>query len=252
MSIGGTAFQLAFEISPIILTGGLAQNVPGGMLPIVSLTEAANFVTGLLSGGDAFNLDNFFAHFVPTAGATLIDQVIGEYPFANQGVAGNAVITKPLMVSLRMICPANARGGYISKLATMIALQSAIAQHNVSGGTYTVVTPAALWTDLVMLGLRDVSANSSAQAQTEWQWDFRKPLLTQAQADQAQNNLMSKISGGTAVQADGSGGVSWSGIAQTVGTPPSLAAPGVIPAASSLLGAQTASPGGVPGAPGGG
>lgn len=248
MSIGAAAFQLAFEISPIILTGGLAQNVPGGMLPIVSLTEAANFVTGLLSGGDALNFDNFFAHFVPVPGATLIDQVIGEYSFANQAVAANAVITKPLMVSMRMICPANARGGYVTKLATMIALQAAIAQHNVSGGTYTVVTPAALWTDLVMLTLRDVSANGSAQPQTEWQWDFRKPLLTQAQANQAQNNLMSKISGGTQIQADGSGGVSWSGIAQTVGIPPSLATSSLVPAASSLLGAQTASPLGLLGA----
>lgn len=242
MSILSSAFQLTYEISPIILTGGSASNIPGGMLPIVALTEAGNFVDGLLSGGDALDLDNFFAHFIPLPGGDLIKQKIGEYPFANQGVAGNAVITDPLMISLKMICPARGTAGYLVKLATMTALQSAIAAHNAAGGLYTIATPSFFYTDCVLLGIRDVSANSSAQVQTEWQWDFRKPLVTQQQANESQNSLMSKLGDGTAVTADASGGIPWSGIAQSVGVPPSLAASSVVGSAQSLGGSIAASP----------
>lgn len=236
-------FALTYEISPIILTGGAAANVAGGMIPIVSLTESSNFDTGLLSGGDADDTSNFFAHFVPMPGATLIDQDIGRYAFANQAVAANAVITKPLVISMKMICPARGEnGGYANKLAVLTALQKTIAQHNLSGGTYTVVTPSFSWENLVMLTLRDISANASAQPQTEWQWDFYQPLLTQQQANQAQNNLMSKASAGTQIQKADDGGVPWSSVDNTVGNPPSLAATSVVPAASGASGAQVSGP----------
>ena len=161
-------FTLGYEISPILLTGaGIVPN--GQILPIVSLTEPSG------SGADQSDLDSFFAHFVPLPGSTLIDQVIGTYPFANQAVAANAVITQPLTISLKMICPARTSDGYSGKSSIMTALQASIAQHNVSGGTYTVVTLAGVWENLVMKSLRDISANSSAQPQTEWQWDFIQP-----------------------------------------------------------------------------
>lgn len=242
MSFGSAAFQLAYEISPIVLTGGSAQDIPGGMLPIVSLTEGANFLTGLLSGGDAFNLDDFFAHFSPMPGGTIIDQDIGRYSFANQAVAANAVITKPLVISMKMICPAKGNVGFAGKMATMTALQSTLSQHNVSGGTYTVVTPAATWTNLVMRAMRDITANASAQVQTEWQLDFEQPLLTQAQADQAQNNLLSKISGGVQTLKSAVGDLGWSSISNTIGIPSSLASSVVVPAATNLLGSGIAAP----------
>lgn len=243
MNPNASAFALSFEISPIVLTDGIAGNIPGGMLPIVSLLESGSF-DGLLSGGGDLSLDDFFAHFVPTTGGEIIKQRIGKYPFANAAVAANAVITDSKLVSLRMICPARAgSGGYAAKLATMTALQSAIAQHNSSGGTYTIATPSYFYTNCVMLGLRDVSSNGSAQSQTEWQWDFEQPLLTLQQAQQAQNNLMSKFSNGTQVPADSDGEVSWSGLGPTVGTPPSIAAPSVVGSAQNVGGAQNASPG---------
>ena len=40
-------YKLGFEISPVILCDGIAQAIPGGMLPIVALTQSASFVTGL-------------------------------------------------------------------------------------------------------------------------------------------------------------------------------------------------------------
>lgn len=236
ISPGLAAYKLAFQLSPIILTGGAAGLIPGGMLPIISLTEAVNFTTGLLSGGDLPDLDSFFANFQPIPGSTIIDNQVGEYPFANQRVAGNAIISQPLVVSLRMICPVRNPLGYAAKLATMMSLQATLASHNNSGGTYTIATPSYFYTNCIMTGMKDVTGGESKQAQIVWQLDFRQPLLTLEEAAQAQNSLMSKISSGTAID----GQPTWSGLGPTVGLPPSLAAPSLIPAASNAPGAGVA------------
>ena len=230
ISPGLDLFRLTFELSPIILTGGIAQ-FTGGALPIIVFTEALNFADGLLSGGDDIDFDDFFAHFVPLPGSTLIDQAIGHYPFANQAVAANAVIRQPLTISMRMICPARGEGGYGIKLATMMALQSTIAAHNASGGTYTVATPSYFYTNCVMTGMRDTSASDSRQAQNTYQMDFEQPLLTLQDAQAAQNNLMSAITGGTPVGFP----PNWSGFSTL---PPSLSPIGTLPVASGPGGQQ--------------
>lgn len=234
-SIGRIAFQLGFQISPIILTGGLAQNIPGGMLPIISLTEAANFVVGLLSGGGSIELDNFFAQFIPLPGSTLIDNQIGQYPFANQAVAANAIINQPLRISMRMICPVRGPFGYAVKLITMIGLQRSLEQHNALGGTYTIVTPSFIYTDCVMTGLEDTTAGESKQVQTTWQLNFIKPLVSLNDAQQAYNNLMNKMASGTRVDD-----LAWSGADNSVGIPSSGIAPNAVPAAQPLTGAGVA------------
>ena len=236
ISPGLAAYRISFELSPIILTGGIATNVPGGMLPIISITEALNFATGILSGGDDIAYEDFFAHFMPLPGSTLADNQFGTYPYANQSIAANARIKQPFTISLRMICPAKAPGGWLTKIATMNALQSALAQHDASGGTYTVMTPSYAYTNCVLLRLVETSASNDKQSQNAYQWDFWQPLLTLQDAQQAQNNLMAQISGG--VPTDGS----WSGLSPTVGNPASLAGPSVVPAASGAAGAQAATP----------
>jgi hypothetical protein len=232
---GGTAWKLSFQLSPIILTGGIAQNVPGGMLPIISITEALNFTLGLLSGANDLDLDNFFANFEPLPGSRLASNQYGKYPFANQAVAANAVIQQPLTISLLMRIPVRQPLGYAAKLATMSALQQAITQHTQSGGTFTVATPSYIYTNCLLDDLRDVSSGQSKQPQTAFQWDFEQPLITLAQAQQAQNSMMSKISSG--VQTDGS----LSGLSPTIGSPSTLATPSISPAASGPAGAGVAS-----------
>lgn len=257
-SQGLNQFKRAFQITPIILTGGIAATIPGGGLPIISLTEAQHTrgitsaitsgnplaglqnlagqvisagisdIVGDLLGGGAGDLDDYFAQFQPLPGASLIDQDIGEYPFANQAVAANAVIAKPLMVSMMMLCPVRDAGGYEQKMSIMSALRAALAQHNNSGGTYTIATPSYYYVDCVMLGMRDASGGESRQPQIRWQIDFRQPLLTLQQAQQQQSALMSKISGGVPVQGDPP---SWSGGGPSLGFPGALATPSIIPAA---------------------
>lgn len=230
MSLLETAFRLSFELSPVILVNGIATNIPGSLLPIITFTEAANFTLGLLSGASVFNLDNFFAHFKPAPGATLIANDVGQYPFANQAVAANAIIAKPLAVSLHMICPARGSLGYASKLATMIALRATLNQHILLGGTFTVLTPSYIYTNCLLNNMRHVSDAESKQSQVIWQLDFSQPLLTEAQAEFSFNSLISRITSG--VQTD----TTWSGLGQSVGFNPSLASPALIPAAASAAG----------------
>lgn len=230
MTPGTAIFKLAFELSPIVLVNGLAQNIPGQMLPIIAITEAANFTAGLLNGAGDIGLDNFFAHFAPMPGATLIDFQVGTYPFANQGVAANAVIAQPLTLSMIMHCPVRDNLSYLVKLVTLTALKQTLQQHISTGGTFIVVTPGYFYTNGLLTGLRDVSDGRSKQVQSAWQWDFTFPLLTLEQAQQAQNSLMGKLSSGTEIQ----GQPAWSGLSSS--TPNSIATPNVIPSAAPLPG----------------
>lgn len=237
---GFYAFKLAYQVSPILLCDGIATNITGSALPIIAITEAASFALGLLTGPDNIELDNFFANYKPLPGSTLIDNRIGAYPFANRTVAGNAIITEALQLSMLMECPARATLGYVTKALTMTALKLALDQHNQLGGTYTVVTPAYFYTNGILTGMRDVTPSGGGQVQAAYQLDFAFPLLTLETAQSVQNNLMSKLTGGSQV----SGQPAWSGVSGTVGNSNSLAMPGFIPAASGLPAANTAPFGG--------
>lgn len=235
VSPGLVAYKFSFQLSPIILTGGLAGGIPGGMLPIIAITEALNFTVGLLSSGANIGLDDFFANWQPLPGSTLIDNQIGKYPFANQAVAANALIAQPKNVSMLMMCPARGTLGYGTKLATMLALQAALDQHNKSGGTYIVATPSYFFTNCILLRVVDASVSSTKQVQNAWRFDFERPLLTLEEAQQAQNSLMSKITNGTPID----GQPSTSGLASTVGNPSSAVTPTLIPQTSGAAGAGT-------------
>lgn len=236
ISPGLAAFRLAFAVSPIILQGGVATGMPGGGLPIISITEAQNFLAGILSGGENIGLEEFFAYYQPMPGGTIIDQDIGHYPFANQAIAANAVIAQPLKISMLMICPVKPPGTYSLKLATLMALQATLKQHNATGGTYTIVTPSAFYANCVMTGMTDVSNTSSKQVQNQWRLDFEQPLLTLEEAQQQQNAMMSRVT--AAIKSDGS----LSGPGPTIGAPFSLATPSVVPAASNTPSGTTATP----------
>lgn len=230
-------FQVAYQISPVILTGGLAQNVPGGMIPIISLTQSQDYDLGLLSNSDNIDPDDFFAAFTPLPGATLVDNAVATYPFANARVAANAIVTNPLRVSLLVTVPVRKVGGYAEKQQVMTALKTSLDQHNLAGGTYTVATPSFSYTNCLLTSFRDVGGTESKQAQLQWQMDFLQPLLTSADAQSAQNSLMTKISNGTAVAGDPP---SFSGPQPSLGDPNSGTAPRAVPAARMPAGAAVA------------
>ncbi|MDR3449356.1 MAG: hypothetical protein P4M15_06365 [Alphaproteobacteria bacterium] len=193
-SPGQAQFKMSFEISAVSLSGGIASNILGGMLPLMSVLQALSFA-GLTGGGD-FGLDEAFAYFRPLPNTSLIENQVGHYPFANLAIAANAVIRQPLMCSMLMICPVKDAGGYAAKLGVMTSLQNTLANHCAQGGTFNIATPAFFFTDMILLGLHDVSGGESNQAQLAWKWDLEKPLISQADAAATQNQLMSQISNG--------------------------------------------------------
>lgn len=193
VNIGQSVFATAYEISPIILSGGLAQFMPGEMLPIIAITQAANFGINLLTGSDPLDLNNFFGHFRPLPGSTLVDNDIAMYPFANQAYAANAIVAKPLRISMLMNCPANIKGGYMSKMITFTALKAALDKHNQNGGTYIVATPSYVYLGCILTNLTDVSRPDSQQPQNAWQFDFMQPL-TSEQPTNTLSRLMAAFS----------------------------------------------------------
>jgi hypothetical protein len=202
MGVGLAAFKMAFELSPIILVGGVADLVPFKMLPIMAITEAINLPLGLLGPSGDVNLDNFFAHYQPLPGASLIEQDIATYPFANQQTAANAIITKPMQVSFQMTVPAKGPGGYYAKLPIMMMLQRVLETHNKSGGTYTLLTPSFIYVNCLLVSMRDTSTSATRQVQNTWQLEFVKPLITINDAQNAEgalNNLMQQMDSGSQV-----------------------------------------------------
>ena len=204
-----SSYDLAYQISPIILVGGIAADAVGGMLPIIALLGQS--APGLLS--QIAGVDNS-PRFVPIPGGTIISSAVGTYPFANQQVAGNAIIQQPLNISLLMHAPVRDVGGYLDKLSMFTALQNSLQAHNNAGGTYNIATPAFIYTDCVMTTMQDVTSGETKQQQVQWQLDFVKPLITLQQAAAAFNSLMGKVSSGAQVTTP-----NWSGGDSTSGTP---------------------------------
>lgn len=192
-------FTLAYQVSPIILQGGIAASAPGGLLPIVALYGQLDQFN---STSTAVSPNDFFAQYVPLPGSTLINQSIASYPFANQQIAANATIQQPLTLSMLMIAPVNTEGGYQTKLTLFSSLQRSLQQHNNAGGVYNVATPAFIYSNLILITMADASENDgNSQRQILYQLDFVQPLLTIEAAAAAQNNFMARTTNGGQLNA---------------------------------------------------
>ena len=225
-------YRLGFEISPVILCEGIAQAIPGGMLPIVALTQSASFVTGLLSGASNLtNMDKYFCHWRVAQGGTMLDYEIGRYPFANQTVAANALLAMPLQISLLMDAPVNENTGAMTKLVSHSALQATLQAHANLGGTFIVATPALIYSGCILKNVRDVTGGggSDPTPQRQWLWSFEQPLVSEKQSDRAVNTFLNKIGAGDKI-TDGA----WTSTANALGNT-SLGG-GVAEAVTGLIG----------------
>ena len=181
-------FSYSYEVTPIVLNNGIAANYPNNLLPIVQLTEQLS--------NSFSNTGKYFAEYRVMSGGTLEEWQIAEYPFASLTMAANAVIQNPLRISLIMIAPAQNNGGYPLKNSIFTALKSQIDTHILTGGTFTVLTPAYTYTNCLLTNIIDVSTSSDKQVQFLYQWDFTQPLITQQGAQQVLGNLMNKFQNG--------------------------------------------------------
>lgn len=186
--------QLSFQVCPIILTGGIAGQVAGGMLPVINLfypNDPSRSTLGLPF--DIGKLDDAFGAFNVLPGGTLVSQTIGKYPFANQYVAANAVIEEPLTLSVIMDAPMRGPNAWNQKNLIMSTLKSTLDKHNSLGGLYTVATPAYLYQNMILVALTDNSRGGSPLPQNAWRFDFEKPLVALSDLQGAQNQLMGKM-----------------------------------------------------------
>jgi len=139
-SAARSVYDLSFQVSPIIFHNGIASGMPGNLLPVIALTgQVAALAQGALSGiinGSGLSLDDFYARYLPIPGGTVINQALGAYPFANQSVAANAIITQPKNISLMMIAPVRDMGGYLTKLALFTSLVTS--RHTINRVEHTI------------------------------------------------------------------------------------------------------------------
>lgn len=240
-STGYSLYKLGMEGSPIILTGGIATLIPGGMLPIIAITESLNLLDGLLSGMSVLNLDNLLCHYSFNPGTELIRNEVATYPFANQTVAANSIIAQPKRISYTMVCPAKALGGVYFKLAALTALQLALETHNSSGGLYTLVTPSKIYTNCIMVGFTNNDGGATKQQQYQWQIEFTQPLITESAAVSTQNSLLGKMTGQTQITLP-----SWSSAATSAANAAGIQLPASLSSSvqslKSLFGGLTGAP----------
>ncbi|WP_291969485.1 hypothetical protein [Candidatus Symbiopectobacterium sp.] len=213
MSFTREIYTLGFEISPVILCAGVAEGIPGGMLPIVAITQSASFVTGLLGGSiNLIDLDKYFCHWRPVQGATMIDYDIARYPFANQRVAANALLAQPNRIALLMDAPVNENTGAMTKLVTFSALQAVLQAHANLGGTFIVATPSLIYSHCILRTVKDASPGSEGLPQRSWLWEFEQPLITEKDAERATNTFVNKIDSGEKVTSS-----AWTNTANALG-----------------------------------
>ncbi|MCO4880234.1 hypothetical protein [Paraburkholderia caribensis] len=213
-----TAFELAFTRSPIMLTGGIARNIPGKTLPLGLLLQAGQAVSGLasaLAGGSLSKALDAPVVFEPLAGSNLISNQVASYPFASQAVAGISQIVAPTTVAIRMVAPAKGQGGYALKTALFLALKTTLDSHLAAGGLFTVMTPAGVYTGCVLQDLRDSTGGESGhQKQVDWTWQFVKTLVNEDQLSQVLSNLATKLDQELPTGVDNA----WSSVKTAMGT----------------------------------
>lgn len=228
-------YQVSYEISPIVLVGGVAGT---GMLPLISVLSSQNFDLGILSSASQSNPDSFFGHFRVLPGHTLMDNEVATYPVANQTVAANAIITDPLRVAVEMLVPANGQVTIENKLSLMTSLKSTLDKHTAQGGWYNVATPSYIYQGCVLVSLMDgTDAEEGDQVQVRWVWSFMQPLLTAQAAQAAQNQAMNKISRNTKNSGDPPGSTP---LSSNLGQPSSNIVQNVVPAASGSIASNVA------------
>ena len=227
-------FALRYQKCPILLVQGSGSAVPGTTIPITNITQANRYPKGVTQQASGLSLDNYLFDFYPLSGASLIDNQVATYPFLNQTIAANAIITQPLRVSLIMLAPVNQAQGYAQKDSVFNSLKNALDLHISQGGTFTVLTPSYIYLNCLLTGLHDISAGDPKRPQDRWQWDFIQPLITAQQAQQVMSSAMSKLGNGLQYQANAKGSLLWSGLAPAVGSQQGGVAASAVPSSRQI------------------
>lgn len=196
------SMQFSYQVCPIILTGGVATSIPGGMLPLINLVGAGGaLLNPPLDPNKPTDYDNAFGAFNVLPGGTLLQMSIAKYPFANQDVAANATIREPLNVSVIMDAPMRGKNPWQTKQTVMSSLKATLDNHNNIGGTYTLATPAYIYENLVLVSLTDNSRGNNSLPQNAWRFDFERPLVALRDLQGSISSILAKAGLGAPVNS---------------------------------------------------
>jgi hypothetical protein len=220
--------QLLYQLTPIWLQNGIASNIVGNYLPILSILNYEVFSALAIAptqqlGSEGVNMpddwsfENAFAIFQPAPGGSLVKQSIAEYPFANLSVASNATLRNPIDVSMMMLTPMKEQSSWSMKQSRMSSLKAVLDAHNNLGGTYIVFTPAYIYNNMLLENVVDASTSQSPLPQNTWRWDFKQPLVSLADLQIAEGNLISKLTAGLPTSGAISSALTALGITASVG-----------------------------------
>ena len=108
-------------------------------------------------------------------------------------------------------------------------MRSSIEAQIAAGGTFHVATPAHIYLDCLLNSITDVTSGEMGKQQmVQFEWSFFQPLVSQQQAQAAQNSLMAKLTGGQQIIPSGLAGTSiWSSAATAIGSAAQGAAQGI-------------------------
>jgi len=187
--------ELYYQKNPLALVNGIASGAPGQILTFLDIMPEG------------------FADFEVLPGAVATSYDVASYPFANQVIAANSVVSMPNSVSLRMICPI--KDGVQRRQELFSAFINTLDEHQINGGVFNVATPAVLFNNCILKSVSDMGADDKTP-QVFWQLDFVQYLTTEQAAQLALNAMMSKLSAGLPIEDP----AEWSGEdANTYGTP---------------------------------
>lgn len=252
-----TDYKLMYQVAPIILTNGIVGE--GGVVNMLALTNPSVTQIGLngvipatatmisplvpsnfLSGAVTLDLDETFGSFTVSPGGSLLMQTVPKYPLADMTMAANAIVRDPITLSLlwdtpmrvpRTLAAVAVTDAWAIKFATMMALKGMLDQHNNLGGTYSVMTPAYTYTDLILTALTDVSRPGNPVPQNAWRFDFERPMvLTEQDVQNDQNLLLKRITAGVLTNGQTSGNQT-----PTIAQPLEATAASIIAAGASIL-----------------
>lgn len=184
-------FRRDYQLAPIMLVGGIADKVtPNGTMTVLTLTEGSENVNYATES-------EYFAHFKPLPGGTIVDFSPAEYPYASLNMAANAMVQNALNFSMLMECPPRSgKNSYPSVQAIITRIQTQLKAHILAGGTFTVATPGVIYANCLLKTLRDASSAGDRTVQNAWVWEFTQPLITQQGAFESFNGLYNKIANG--------------------------------------------------------
>jgi hypothetical protein len=167
----------AFEIYPIILVDGIAENGMAYMQDI--------FI-------DRQKNERPFVIFTIESGASYFDISTSDYPFYDSTAASNNSFENERLISYRMNIRKTGIGDISIVQTKLDNFWNQIERHRQMGGHYTLVTQAGVITECILMSAVLISDDDLTDYACAFSLTFKHILLSTAKAESVYNDSMKK------------------------------------------------------------